>query len=96
MKPLSVTVPPETITIPADTMVKPPENRRIPPDTTTQERKVLEYIIEHASITSKLAEELLGLKERRTRELLSEMVQKNLIVKQGKARNTHYLLGEDI
>ncbi|MEA3418475.1 MAG: putative DNA binding domain-containing protein [Campylobacterota bacterium] len=96
VKPLSVTVTPETITIPADTMVKPPENRRIPPDTTTQERRVLEYIMEHVSITSKVAEELLGLKERRTRELLSEMVQKNLIVKQGKARSTHYLLGEGI
>jgi len=78
----------------ATAVTVPPENRRIPPDTTTQERKVFEYIIEHASITSKVAEELLGLKERRTRELLSKMVQKNLIEKRGEARSTHYVLGD--
>ncbi len=74
--------------------LQPPENRRIPPDTTIQERKILEYIVENTVITSKAVETLLEIKERRARELLSNMIQKQLIEKKGKARNTHYILGE--
>ena len=82
---MNITVTPETIII-------PPDNRRIPPDTTLQEKKVLEYIIEHKTITSKVVELLLGIKERRTRELLKQMTDKKLILKQGQARSTHYTL----
>jgi ATP-dependent DNA helicase RecG len=92
IKPMNVAVTPETIIIPADNINKPPDNRRIPPDTTLQEKKVLEYIIEHKTITSKVVELLLGIKERRTRELLKQMTDKELILKQGQARSTHYTL----
>jgi len=33
-----------------------------------------------------------GIKERRTRELLKQMTDKELILKQGQARSTHYIL----
>jgi ATP-dependent DNA helicase RecG len=74
---------------------KPPVNRRIPPDTTTQEQKILEYIIENTAITSKTVEALLDVKDSRAKELLRNLSHRKLIIKQGQARSTHYILGKD-
>ena len=68
--------------------------RRIPSDATVQESKVLEYIFTNNSIKSEDAIKLLGTKESRTREILNSMTKKEFISKQGKARNTHYILGD--
>ncbi len=68
--------------------------RRIPSDATVQESKVLEYIFTNNSIKSEDAMKLLGTKESRTREILNSMTKKEFILKQGKARNTHYILGD--
>jgi ATP-dependent DNA helicase RecG len=73
---------------------KPPVNRRIPPDTTTQEQKILEYIIENTAITSKTVEALLDVKDSRAKELLRNLSHRKLVIKQGQARSTHYILGE--
>ncbi len=86
IKPLHVTVFPEVITIPSD-------NRRIPSDCLEQEKIVLEYLLANKSVTSKTVEEILGIKESRTRELLKKMVEKEYILKQGQARGTYYIWG---
>jgi ATP-dependent DNA helicase RecG len=75
---------------------KPSDNRRIPSDCSGQERAVLEYLQTHGSATSKKVEELLDIKESRTRELLKQMAEKGYILKQGKARGTYYILGRVI
>jgi len=72
------------------TVGKPSENRQIPPDCTEQEKRILEYIFENKTIKSKRVEELLGIKESRTRELLKKMVEKSFIIKLGSGRNTYY------
>ena len=59
-----------------------------------EERKIMEYMIKHGLMTSKNVEELLGIKKSRSRELLSRMLKKGLVVKQGQARSTHYVLGD--
>jgi len=74
----------------SDTTSKPSENRRIPSDCSEQEKAIIEYLFENQTIKSKQVEELLGIKESRTRELLKNMTHKKLISKLGSGRNTHY------
>jgi len=80
---------------PSDTVGKPSENRRIPSDSNEQERAILEYIFENGSIKSKQVEEILNIKESRTRELLREMVEKTYIEKQGQGRSTFYTIAKE-
>ena len=42
-----------------------------------------------------LTTSLLKIKESRTRELLKQMVEKGLIVRLGRGRNTYYVLGKN-
>ena len=77
---------------PSDTVGIPSEYRRIPSDCNDQERTVIEYILKQGSIKSKQVENLLNIKESRTRELLRIMVDKSLVVKEGKGRSTYYTL----
>ena len=98
-----VTLPVQTYTaplVPSDDLypsetLKPSDNRRIPSDTMEQEKVILEYLLINQSITSKIVEELLNIKESRTRELLKQMVEKKYLLKQGKARGTYYIWGEN-
>ncbi len=48
-----------------------------------QQKKILEYIKENGKITSRQAEELLEVKQRRARIVLVEMVNNGLLEKQG-------------
>jgi ATP-dependent DNA helicase RecG len=97
-----VTLPIQTFTVPlvpSDKLypnkgLTPSDNRRIPSDTSEQERILLEHLLMHGSITSKKVEELLDIKESRTRELLKQMTEKGYILKQGQARGTYYIWGE--
>jgi ATP-dependent DNA helicase RecG len=59
-----------------------------------QEKQVLEYLVKSHSITSPVVQKLLDIKESRARDLLKQMKDKGLIVKEGQARKTHYILGE--
>ncbi len=94
IRPLPVTADYERLADdePSETVGKPSENRRIPSDSNAQERAILEYIFENGSIKSKQVEEILNIKESRTRELLREMVEKAFIEKQGQGRSTFYTI----
>jgi ATP-dependent DNA helicase RecG len=58
-----------------------------------KEEKILEYIQSNRNrITTKEAESLLDLGERRSREIVSEMVDKGILERVGRTTNTHYRL----
>lgn len=77
---------------PSDTVGKPSGNRRIISVDTDQELAVVNFLKKNLTGKSKEIEELLELKESRTRELLRNMVEKELLTKQGKGRSTYYSL----
>jgi ATP-dependent DNA helicase RecG len=67
---------------------------RIPPDTLTlQESGVLSHVDQHGSTTASEVEKILGVKERRSREVLKEMTEKGWLEKRGSARSTSYVRG---
>jgi ATP-dependent DNA helicase RecG len=72
----------------------PPQNAAMPPqnifDLTNQENRILEYIYTYKTVTSKKVEDILNLKERRVREILSQMIDKQLIKRYINGRNTYY------
>ena len=58
---------------------------------TDQEEKIMEYLKVHdGKIKTKDAKIILGVEERRAREVLKELTDKQLIVKKGKGPNTFY------
>ena len=58
-----------------------------------KEEKILDYIQSNQNrITTKEAESLLDLGERRSREIVSEMVDKGILERVGRTTNTHYRL----
>ena len=59
-----------------------------------QDRKgeILEYIKMNGDITREDAEELLGISASTTLRILKKMVEDGILLKQGKARNTKYIL----
>ena len=59
-----------------------------------QDRKgeILEYIKMNGEITREDAEELLGISASTTLRILKKMVEDGILLKQGKARNTKYIL----
>ena len=59
-----------------------------------QHKLILEYVEKNGKITSRQAEELLNVKQRRAREVLSKMVDKGTLIKQGAYRSTVYMLNE--
>lgn len=61
----------------------------------TQHKLVLEYVEKNGKITSRQAEELLNVKQRRAREVLSKMVDKGTLIKQGAYRSTVYMLNKE-
>ena len=73
-----------------------PDNAGLVPDNadsiSEQEKSILDVIANSQKITSKEVEKLLGLKDRRVRVILKEMVDKGLLIKLGNARNTYYEL----
>lgn len=58
----------------------------------TIKKEQLLNILEQGSIKSKEVENLLNIKESRTRELLRIMVDKSFVAKEGKGRSTYYTL----
>lgn len=59
-----------------------------------QQRRILEYIEKSGQIVSVEVEELLGIKQRRARTILNDMVKKGQIIKVGASRGTRYILPE--
>ena len=80
----------DAIARPSDAVGKPSENRRIPVDCNEQEKEVMKFLFENESVRSKQVEDLLNIKESRTRELLRGMVEKGHIEKHGQDRSTFY------
>lgn len=59
---------------------------------TEQQNRLYQYAIKYGSITTRQAETLLGLKQRRTREILKEMVGMGALEKSGAYRSTIFLI----
>ena len=67
-----------------ETAVKPPANE--------QEQIIYKYVLENTAITTAQAMKLLGIKQRRTREILGKMVESGWLRKEGASRSTIYVL----
>ena len=65
-----------------------PESAGLLPE---QQAHIYDYIAAHGQITSMQVEDLLGIKQRRARAILREMVTCGLIEKVGAAKNTKYI-----
>ena len=61
-----------------------------------QEEKVLNFLKTNNTLTSKDVEELLHVKEARARRFLKQMCEKDLLIKLGSARSTHYKLSKAV
>ncbi|KGG80396.1 ATP-dependent DNA helicase [Caloranaerobacter azorensis H53214] len=68
---------------------KVPEKYR---DLSEQEIRIIEYIKNNGKITSKEVEKLIGVKNRRAREILKEMIDRKIITRKGRGRSTYYSL----
>ena len=78
----------------SNTAVKLPLNRRETADkvpANEQEKQIYKYVSENAGITTAQAMKLLGIKQRRTREILVKMVEKGWLRKEGASRSTIYV-----
>ena len=74
--------------------VKPPVNRRETADkmpANEQEQQIYKYVSENAGITTAQAMKLLGIKQRRAREILVKMVENGWLKKEGASRSTIYV-----
>lgn len=59
---------------------------------TEQQLLIVRYLQKYRSITSGKAGEVLGIKQRRARDVLRELVEKGILLKQGSYKNTVYVL----
>ncbi len=59
-----------------------------------QQREIIQFVKEKGRITSRQAEELLEVKQRRARSILGEMVNMGILERQGSYKSTVYLLKE--
>ncbi len=73
-----------------DSADKMPDSADKMPDN-TQERLIFKYVLEHGSITTAQAAEILKVKDRRARTILMDMVEKAYLRKEGAARSTIYV-----
>jgi ATP-dependent DNA helicase RecG len=61
----------------------------------TEEKKILLYLLDNEKITKREAANLINAKETKTKEVLKNLVEKNLIQREGKGRSTYYVLKKD-
>lgn len=61
---------------------------------TEQQLLIVRYLQKYRSITSGKAGEVLGIKQRRARDILRELVEKGILLKQGSYKNTVYVLNK--
>lgn len=80
-----------------DTIKKVPDNAKGVPDTieglpdNEQEQQIYKYVLENGAITTAKVVELLGVKHRRARAILLDMVEGAYLKKEGAARSTIYV-----
>ena len=63
---------------------------------TAQQKVIFQFINENGQITSHDAEILLGVKQRRARGILAEMVDKHILKRQGAYKSTVYVLNTEV
>lgn len=63
---------------------------------TEQERKIHKYVIENGSISTAQTAKLLGVKQRRAREILGKMVENCWLRKEGASRSTIYVINTGV
>ena len=73
-----------------DTAVKVPDNTSKMPDN-EQERLIYKYVLEYDFITTAKTAQILKVKERRARAILSDMVENAFLIKKGASRSTIYI-----
>ena len=61
-----------------------------------QERCIYKYVLENSSITTNKVMELLNVKQRRARDILQSMIEKDWLRKTGAARSTIYLKNTEV
>lgn len=59
---------------------------------TKQQLLIVKYLQKYENITSGKVEEILGIKQRRARDILRKLVEKDILLKQGSYKNTIYVL----
>lgn len=57
-----------------------------------EEQKIIQYLEENQSITRREAVDILGLQKSKTFEVLNQLVDKQILKRQGQGRSTHYVL----
>ena len=62
---------------------------------TEQEQKIHKYALENGSITTAQVTELLGVKQRRARDILGKMIDNHWLRKEGVSRSTVYVINTD-
>ncbi|MBL0721544.1 MAG: hypothetical protein JJV88_03065, partial [Sulfurovum sp.] len=73
------------------------DKRRIPPNTaelSQNELIVIDYLNKNNTIESAQVEQLCNIKERRTREILSNLVKEGYLQKIGKTKGSYYILAQ--
>ena len=83
------TVPDSADEVP-DTAGKVPDSAEKMPNN-EQEQQIFKYVLKNNSITTAKAAELLGVKQRRARAVLMNMVESAYLRKEGAARSTTYV-----
>ena len=81
----------ESTTKAPDSAVKVPDSAVKVPDN-EQKRQIYKYVLEHDFITTAKAAQILKVKERRARAILSDMVENAYLTKKGAARSTIYVM----
>lgn len=64
-------------------------------DLTEQQKMIFQFIKENGRITSHDAEILLDVKQRHARDIFVEMVDKNILQRQGAYKSTVYVLNDN-
>ena len=59
---------------------------------TEQQMRIVKYAQKHENITSSKVEDMLGIKQRRARDILKGLVEKNILLKQGSYKSSVYVL----
>jgi len=82
-------VPDSTKKVPDSTEKVPDSTEKVPDN--KQEKQIYEYVLKNGSITTAETEKLLGVKQRRARKVLINMVDGAYLRKEGAARSTIYV-----
>ncbi len=56
------------------------------------QKKIVEFIMENGKITNKEVQQLLGVKDSRALKILKELVEMDIIIKQGKLKGSYYVI----